>query len=185
MTAPFAKVAIIGLGLQGGSIGLALRERLPDTITTGYGLDWQIHSVTIPTYLNVNHTEIVQSGLTGGQNLDLTTDTAGPRWLTSQPASFTEIGKPMCGSVSTTSELTCGSWCCLLFGNVANSFNPQACTFGMQAATADSKDSRCGYRTICWEVSTFPRPMSRRANWTWCSTHILAGLRLAIRWAVS
>ncbi len=35
----FARVAIIGLGLQGGSIGLAVRAYLPDTRTTGYDLD--------------------------------------------------------------------------------------------------------------------------------------------------
>jgi cyclohexadieny/prephenate dehydrogenase len=33
---PFKNVAIIGLGLQGGSIGLAVREYLPATRTTGY-----------------------------------------------------------------------------------------------------------------------------------------------------
>ncbi len=33
---PFKKVAIIGLGLQGGSIGLALREHAPAIATTGY-----------------------------------------------------------------------------------------------------------------------------------------------------
>jgi cyclohexadieny/prephenate dehydrogenase len=33
---PFRKVAIIGLGLQGGSIGLALREHAPAIATTGY-----------------------------------------------------------------------------------------------------------------------------------------------------
>lgn len=35
----FGRVAIIGLGLQGGSIGLAVREHLPDTRTTGFDLD--------------------------------------------------------------------------------------------------------------------------------------------------
>lgn len=35
----FARIAIIGLGLQGGSIGLAVREFLPDAVTTGYDLD--------------------------------------------------------------------------------------------------------------------------------------------------
>ncbi len=35
----FARVAIIGLGLIGGSIGLALRERLPDIATTGWDAD--------------------------------------------------------------------------------------------------------------------------------------------------
>jgi cyclohexadieny/prephenate dehydrogenase len=35
----FARVAIIGLGLLGGSIGLAVREHLPDTVTTGYDRD--------------------------------------------------------------------------------------------------------------------------------------------------
>ena len=39
MTAPFAKIAIIGLGLQGGSIGLAVQQFLPDAITTGFDLD--------------------------------------------------------------------------------------------------------------------------------------------------
>ncbi|RVU06897.1 prephenate/arogenate dehydrogenase family protein [Novosphingobium umbonatum] len=39
MSAGFSKVAIIGLGLQGGSIGLALREALPDLATTGYDRD--------------------------------------------------------------------------------------------------------------------------------------------------
>jgi cyclohexadieny/prephenate dehydrogenase len=34
----FATVAIIGLGLQGGSIGLAVREHLPGVRTTGYDL---------------------------------------------------------------------------------------------------------------------------------------------------
>jgi cyclohexadieny/prephenate dehydrogenase len=37
--APFAKVAIIGLGLLGGSIGLALREHAPAIATTGYDRD--------------------------------------------------------------------------------------------------------------------------------------------------
>ncbi len=32
----FQRIAIIGLGLQGGSIGLAVREYLPDARTTGY-----------------------------------------------------------------------------------------------------------------------------------------------------
>ncbi len=32
----FERVAIVGLGLLGGSIGLAVRERLPDIATTGY-----------------------------------------------------------------------------------------------------------------------------------------------------
>ncbi|MBV1690792.1 prephenate/arogenate dehydrogenase family protein [Novosphingobium sp. G106] len=32
----FERIAIIGLGLQGGSIGLAVREYLPDAQTTGY-----------------------------------------------------------------------------------------------------------------------------------------------------
>ena len=36
---PFRKVAIIGLGLLGGSIGLAVREHLPDVATTGYDTD--------------------------------------------------------------------------------------------------------------------------------------------------
>ena len=36
MSAPFTRVAIIGLGLQGGSIGLALAEYLPAVATTGY-----------------------------------------------------------------------------------------------------------------------------------------------------
>ncbi|MDP9055908.1 MAG: prephenate/arogenate dehydrogenase family protein [Pseudomonadota bacterium] len=40
MTTPtFSRVAIIGLGLLGGSIGLALREFLPDATTTGYDRD--------------------------------------------------------------------------------------------------------------------------------------------------
>ncbi|KQM21597.1 prephenate/arogenate dehydrogenase family protein [Novosphingobium sp. Leaf2] len=34
----FASIAIIGLGLQGGSIGLAIREYLPHARTTGYDL---------------------------------------------------------------------------------------------------------------------------------------------------
>ena len=35
----FRQVAIIGLGLLGGSIGLAMREHLPDITTTGYDSD--------------------------------------------------------------------------------------------------------------------------------------------------
>lgn len=35
----FARVAVIGLGLLGGSIGLAVREHLPGVTTTGYDLD--------------------------------------------------------------------------------------------------------------------------------------------------
>jgi cyclohexadieny/prephenate dehydrogenase len=35
----FQRVAIIGLGLLGGSIGLALRQTLPDIATTGYDAD--------------------------------------------------------------------------------------------------------------------------------------------------
>ncbi|MEO7247104.1 MAG: prephenate/arogenate dehydrogenase family protein [Novosphingobium sp.] len=35
----FRTVAIIGLGLLGGSIGLAVREHLPDAATTGYDTD--------------------------------------------------------------------------------------------------------------------------------------------------
>jgi cyclohexadieny/prephenate dehydrogenase len=35
----FANVAIIGLGLQGGSIGLAVQQFLPDVRTTGYDAD--------------------------------------------------------------------------------------------------------------------------------------------------
>ncbi|WP_159987353.1 prephenate dehydrogenase/arogenate dehydrogenase family protein, partial [Novosphingobium sp. 18052] len=37
----FARIAIIGLGLQGGSIGLAAREYLPEARTTGYDLSPQ------------------------------------------------------------------------------------------------------------------------------------------------
>ncbi len=36
---PFERVAIVGLGLLGGSIGLAVREYLPGTRTTGYDHD--------------------------------------------------------------------------------------------------------------------------------------------------
>ena len=36
---PFDKVALIGLGLLGGSIGLAMRERLPEIETVGYDGD--------------------------------------------------------------------------------------------------------------------------------------------------
>jgi len=39
MTAGFRKVAIIGLGLQGGSIGLAIRANLPGVATSGYDRD--------------------------------------------------------------------------------------------------------------------------------------------------
>ena len=39
MTTPFAKVAIIGLGLQGGSIGLACQAKLPGLATSGYDAD--------------------------------------------------------------------------------------------------------------------------------------------------
>ena len=35
----FAHVAIIGLGLIGGSIGLAVREHLPGVTTAGYDSD--------------------------------------------------------------------------------------------------------------------------------------------------
>lgn len=35
----FERVAIIGLGLLGGSLGLALRDRLPEIATTGYDRD--------------------------------------------------------------------------------------------------------------------------------------------------
>jgi len=35
----FQHVAIIGLGLIGGSIGLAVREHLPGVTTTGYDND--------------------------------------------------------------------------------------------------------------------------------------------------
>ena len=35
----FARVAIIGLGLIGGSIGLAVREHLPGVATRGYDSD--------------------------------------------------------------------------------------------------------------------------------------------------
>ncbi|MDE8652499.1 prephenate/arogenate dehydrogenase family protein [Novosphingobium album (ex Liu et al. 2023)] len=35
----FARVAIIGLGLEGGSIGLAVRAYLPGTTTTGYDIN--------------------------------------------------------------------------------------------------------------------------------------------------
>lgn len=38
MSTTFARIAIIGLGLQGGSIGLAVREYLPEARTTGYDL---------------------------------------------------------------------------------------------------------------------------------------------------
>ncbi len=39
MTAPFAHVAVIGLGLLGGSIGLATRAGLPGVETSGYDSD--------------------------------------------------------------------------------------------------------------------------------------------------
>ena len=35
----YARVAIIGLGLLGGSIGLAVKEHLPDVATTGWDRD--------------------------------------------------------------------------------------------------------------------------------------------------
>ena len=38
-TRGFRRIAIIGLGLLGGSIGLAVAEYLPDATTTGYDLD--------------------------------------------------------------------------------------------------------------------------------------------------
>jgi len=38
MTAPFRHIAIIGLGLLGGAIGLAVAEMLPSTTTSGYDL---------------------------------------------------------------------------------------------------------------------------------------------------
>jgi len=41
---PLRKVAIIGLGLLGGSIGLAVREHLPDVATTGYDADPDVRS---------------------------------------------------------------------------------------------------------------------------------------------
>ncbi|OYW45955.1 MAG: cyclohexadienyl dehydrogenase [Sphingomonadales bacterium 32-68-7] len=40
----FQHVAIIGLGLIGGSIGLAVREHLPGVTTTGYDLDPQVRA---------------------------------------------------------------------------------------------------------------------------------------------
>ncbi|MBB3953570.1 cyclohexadieny/prephenate dehydrogenase [Novosphingobium sediminicola] len=39
MTMSFAKIAIIGLGLQGGSIGLAVQQYLPKIATSGYDRD--------------------------------------------------------------------------------------------------------------------------------------------------
>ena len=36
---PFRHIAILGLGLLGGSIGLAVGEYLPGATTTGYDLD--------------------------------------------------------------------------------------------------------------------------------------------------
>ena len=39
MSAPFANIAVIGLGLLGGSVGLAVREFLPDAVTSGFDLD--------------------------------------------------------------------------------------------------------------------------------------------------
>lgn len=41
---PFRKVAIIGLGLLGGSIGLAVREHLPLVKTTGYDADEKVRA---------------------------------------------------------------------------------------------------------------------------------------------
>jgi len=38
----FRHVAIIGLGLIGGSVGLALAEHLPDITTSGYDSDPQV-----------------------------------------------------------------------------------------------------------------------------------------------
>ena len=39
MMQPFERLAIIGLGLLGGSVGLAVREYLPGVATTGYDAD--------------------------------------------------------------------------------------------------------------------------------------------------
>ena len=39
-------VAIIGLGLLGGSIGLALRERAPSVVTTGFDADPHVVAVS-------------------------------------------------------------------------------------------------------------------------------------------
>ena len=38
------RVAIIGLGLIGGSIGLAVRENLPDLTTTGWDADGEVRA---------------------------------------------------------------------------------------------------------------------------------------------
>ena len=38
------RVAIIGLGLIGGSIGLAVRENLPDLTTTGWDADGDVRA---------------------------------------------------------------------------------------------------------------------------------------------
>lgn len=40
----FSRVAIIGLGLLGGSVGLAIRERIPECETTGYDCDPHVRS---------------------------------------------------------------------------------------------------------------------------------------------
>ncbi len=40
----FDRVAIVGLGLLGGSIGLAVRQHLPGIMTTGYDLDPQVRA---------------------------------------------------------------------------------------------------------------------------------------------
>ena len=39
MSAPFARVAVIGLGLLGGSVARAVHANLPDAMTTGFDAD--------------------------------------------------------------------------------------------------------------------------------------------------
>ncbi|WP_066558555.1 prephenate/arogenate dehydrogenase family protein [Croceicoccus bisphenolivorans] len=43
--APFANVAVIGLGLIGGSVGLAVREAMPDVRVTGWDADAGVREV--------------------------------------------------------------------------------------------------------------------------------------------
>ena len=54
---PFSHIAIIGLGLLGGSIGLAVAEHLPGATTTGYDLDPATRQRAVADYLRTRLTD--------------------------------------------------------------------------------------------------------------------------------
>jgi len=62
---PFSHVAIIGLGLIGGSMGLALREYLPETRVSGWDADAHVRAVAARRGLAHDVTDTLEEAVAG------------------------------------------------------------------------------------------------------------------------